>query len=232
MTGFRTMTNRAAWLARALRRRPFECPPGCAEGHLYRWPCVGGFGLPGRLVALLSPVASRRVHNVLAHPLLELWPAAGEWLHRRTDPTGGLDDDAGPILPIIIRGPRPTDEEFAAAVARGGDAGALWIPEGVQVPEGRSCRGCGCTDDRACPGGCSWLEPGLCSSCGPDAVRPLEGPGASGFRDIAHAVAWLNFRTDPAARMATLRPPSSTVVLVDLIPVELVLTPTGWEPRQ
>lgn len=27
------------------------------------------------------------------------------------------------------------------------------------------CRVCGCTDARACPGGCGWVEPGLCSSC-------------------------------------------------------------------
>lgn len=27
------------------------------------------------------------------------------------------------------------------------------------------CRVCGCTDDRACPGGCSWVEPDLCSAC-------------------------------------------------------------------
>lgn len=29
------------------------------------------------------------------------------------------------------------------------------------------CQGCGCTDDHACPGGCSWvsLNPPLCSSC-------------------------------------------------------------------
>ena len=27
------------------------------------------------------------------------------------------------------------------------------------------CRICGCTDDRACDGGCSWAEPGLCSAC-------------------------------------------------------------------
>lgn len=31
------------------------------------------------------------------------------------------------------------------------------------------CRGCGCTDDRACPGGCYWVEPNLCSSCDPTA---------------------------------------------------------------
>lgn len=27
------------------------------------------------------------------------------------------------------------------------------------------CRGCGCTDEVACPGGCSWAAEGLCSSC-------------------------------------------------------------------
>jgi hypothetical protein len=27
------------------------------------------------------------------------------------------------------------------------------------------CRKCGCTEDRACPGGCWWAAPGLCSSC-------------------------------------------------------------------
>ena len=29
----------------------------------------------------------------------------------------------------------------------------------------RACRACGCTDSRACAGGCSWAEPGLCSRC-------------------------------------------------------------------
>lgn len=27
------------------------------------------------------------------------------------------------------------------------------------------CMICGCTDDRACPGGCHWAEPNLCSAC-------------------------------------------------------------------
>ncbi len=27
------------------------------------------------------------------------------------------------------------------------------------------CVACGCTDERACPGGCYWYEPGLCSAC-------------------------------------------------------------------
>lgn len=29
----------------------------------------------------------------------------------------------------------------------------------------RSCRVCGCTDDRACPGGCLWADEDLCSAC-------------------------------------------------------------------
>jgi hypothetical protein len=34
----------------------------------------------------------------------------------------------------------------------------------------RSCRVCGCTEDRACEGGCSWLpipHDSLCSACAP-----------------------------------------------------------------
>lgn len=27
------------------------------------------------------------------------------------------------------------------------------------------CRVCGCTDDNACPGGCYWVKPDLCSAC-------------------------------------------------------------------
>jgi hypothetical protein len=28
-----------------------------------------------------------------------------------------------------------------------------------------ACRGCGCSEDWACPGGCEWAAPGLCSGC-------------------------------------------------------------------
>jgi hypothetical protein len=30
---------------------------------------------------------------------------------------------------------------------------------------GMKCMFCGCTDDNACPGGCSWVEPNVCSRC-------------------------------------------------------------------
>ena len=39
--------------------------------------------------------------------------------------------------------------------------------------EERICRICGCTEDNACEGGCSWVEEDLCSSCA-DKKEPEE----------------------------------------------------------
>jgi hypothetical protein len=33
-----------------------------------------------------------------------------------------------------------------------------------------TCRACGCTDHAACPGGCWWVQPDLCSSCSTDGL--------------------------------------------------------------
>ncbi len=38
----------------------------------------------------------------------------------------------------------------------------------------RKCRVCGCTDAKACPGGCSWVAEDLCSSCVPATYTPEE----------------------------------------------------------
>lgn len=35
----------------------------------------------------------------------------------------------------------------------------------LQLRPPRSCSVCGCTDDRACPGGCAWVADDLCSAC-------------------------------------------------------------------
>lgn len=45
------------------------------------------------------------------------------------------------------------------------------------VLAGPRCRICGCTNDNACPEGCSWIEPDLCSSCTEEnsEVHPLLG---------------------------------------------------------
>lgn len=34
----------------------------------------------------------------------------------------------------------------------------------------RACRVCGCIDEQACPGGCHWVGPDLCSACVPRKV--------------------------------------------------------------
>jgi hypothetical protein len=40
------------------------------------------------------------------------------------------------------------------------------------TPGVRKCRGCGCTDDLACPGGCYWVEEDLCSACAKESSKP------------------------------------------------------------
>jgi hypothetical protein len=45
------------------------------------------------------------------------------------------------------------------------------MPSSGEVLGQRFCRGCGCSDLRACPGGCSWIlldietPTGVCSAC-------------------------------------------------------------------
>lgn len=34
-----------------------------------------------------------------------------------------------------------------------------------EVDDGPACRICGCTENNACDGGCSWAEDNLCSAC-------------------------------------------------------------------
>lgn len=47
----------------------------------------------------------------------------------------------------------------------GGDIGRL-RPPSLGALGVRQCTGCGCTDQCACTGGCHWIGPLLCSSCG------------------------------------------------------------------
>ena len=43
----------------------------------------------------------------------------------------------------------------------------------------QSCRVCGCTNQHACPGGCSWVEMDLCSACD----RRLKAAARDAYRD-------------------------------------------------
>lgn len=71
------------WAGKALRR--------------YVWPAVGldrRDSLASRAVRRwprLRARVSSIVHNVVAHPLLEVWPAVGERLHQATEPRGSGD---------------------------------------------------------------------------------------------------------------------------------------------
>ncbi len=46
-------------------------------------------------------------------------------------------------------------------------------PVALSVP---TCRKCGCTDNRACPGGCWWVEPDLCSACANTVAELVAAP--------------------------------------------------------
>lgn len=81
----------------------------------------------------------------------------------------------------------------------------------------RRCRACGCTDTRACPGGCSWVLPGLCSACVP----------RDGQVEVADAVA--------AAMLEDCYWAAVEAGLIDGLedddeatPIELDLTAGGW----
>lgn len=69
-----------------------------------------------------------------------------------------------------MRCERPVGHDGAHWAAGSGWA-VRWIdgadPDHVDVDQGDPpgvCRLCGCTDARACPGGCWWYEPGLCTA--------------------------------------------------------------------
>lgn len=49
----------------------------------------------------------------------------------------------------------------------------------------RSCRHCGCTDDRACSGGCYWVEWDLCSKCRPPSNGKRDRRPARGIKGRA-----------------------------------------------
>ncbi|MEN6537813.1 MAG: hypothetical protein ABFD89_29445 [Bryobacteraceae bacterium] len=76
---------------------------------------------------------------------LERW-AKGQ--HDAGNPMGVLGMSDAIVEQILI-----SDEIEEARQAR------------IAAGEEMVCRVCGCSDTRACPGGCYWAAPGLCSKC-------------------------------------------------------------------
>lgn len=45
---------------------------------------------------------------------------------------------------------------------------ALLAELGIDLGDEPPCRECGCSDSLACPQGCGWAQPDLCSACAAD----------------------------------------------------------------
>jgi hypothetical protein len=80
----------------------------------------------------------------------------------------------------------------------------------------QACRGCGCTNEQGCPGGCLWIDPDLCSTCF-NKMFPMQADGdgrstapetAGVFKEIPMATA----DTDPPRQ-----PPKALNQLVDFL---------------
>ena len=71
---------------------------------------------------------------------------------------------------LVTGGPEADLDRCRAILARGKDGGVYPNGESIEALvcelTGISrCRACGCTDMNACPEGCYWVEPDLCSEC-------------------------------------------------------------------
>ncbi len=80
-----------------------------------------------------------------------------------TDGRSGLDDAMDCFCP---RCPRCGGLEHDPY---GGEECICDMGHPEDVEDVRTCRGCGCTDDYACDGGCWWVADDLCSECAPAA---------------------------------------------------------------
>jgi hypothetical protein len=52
---------------------------------------------------------------------------------------------------------------------------AVLVGQGIDLGDEPRCRECGCSDSLACPQGCGWTQPDLCSACA-DELDALADP--------------------------------------------------------
>lgn len=97
----------------------------------------------------------------IAHPPRTFTDAERlDWLEAMANVRGGLllhDGSEGGRLGLGLR-PGSVKRTLRQAI----DTAMQPRPDPAPV---RACRICGCTDMRACPGGCFWVESDLCSAC-------------------------------------------------------------------
>jgi hypothetical protein len=78
--------------------------------------------------------------------------------------TFATDEDDRIVLELWSKTP-PSQGELRGLLATADSFDDLPVVVDIQTRKGTACRGCGCTTDRACPGGCRWVQPDLCSAC-------------------------------------------------------------------
>ena len=114
----------------------------------------------GVAMVFAAQLAMRLIGGDIAGPPAEMVHTAGEvedilarvsdaWLHHGD----GITPEPAPVLALAFPGVTVTGAPADAAT--------------------QSCRQCGCTDLHACPGGCGWAGPGLCTTCARVAGLPL-----------------------------------------------------------
>jgi hypothetical protein len=138
--------------------------------------------------ALVDEIASRDGRVVEIHPEVSYRAMAGQPLEYSKKSWNGtslrrlLLAQHGIVLPEDLgkAGLAPLDDVLDAAAAADGIA---------------RCAVCGCTEDRACPGGCAWAPGGglidVCTACVAPAICGVAGCGGHRLPEGADCYGWI-----------------------------------------
>lgn len=127
---------------------------------------AGGAGCTGAIHVLAFAREFRRGPMSERHTLMVAFGALVARRHREcVDALRGLDREVAAAGRTFGR----LRERIRAAVLEdlGAELEAIMAAEGLrhEVCEVQRCRRCGCTNARACAGGCEWVTDDLCSQC-------------------------------------------------------------------
>jgi hypothetical protein len=146
--GMACVTRQAALAPVTWRQQPTPAPSAARPGSGFGGGSEDALRLPSPAVreAALVPSVRRRVVGTVRRPRRPL-PRLRVW------------------RPQADRWPRRGRGSGDRGRSSGGAVNALKAP--------RTCKGCGCTDERGCRtpmGSCFWVRPGVCSACASDAA--------------------------------------------------------------
>ena len=110
----------------------------------------------------MSELIPHRLATVDA--LIDTNAANAQWLGYTLEGWRALDDRAA----AFVFPSEPLARRYASALLA--QSGVTFVPlpaadAEASLPPAHHCRACGCTETFACPRGCSWHEPDLCSEC-------------------------------------------------------------------